>query len=115
MAARQGTKGANILFLTFILLLIPACATVGSERTLEEIKTQLECVTYVQELPWDQVKGSFGGVDEAPRPAPGSLFKNVRIYRDKIVIFHVDTKETEEAGRPKFIEVVKSIEICKEK
>jgi hypothetical protein len=88
---------------------------VGSERTLEEIKTQLECVTYVHELPWDQVKGTFGSADEAPRPAPGSLFKNVRIYKDKIIIFHVDTTETVEQGRPKFIEVVKSIDVCREK
>jgi hypothetical protein len=33
----------------------------------------------------------------------------------KVVIFWVETKEVMEAGRPKFVEVVKNIEVCAEK
>ena len=66
-------------------------------------------------MQWDQVEKRFGRPDEAPIPAPGSLFRNTRVYKDKIVVFYVDTKETIEAGRSKFIEVVKKVELCKKK
>ncbi len=98
-----------------MLSLTLSCAAQSSATSLEEIKGQLACVIYSDDLPWAEVEKTFGRPDEAPPPTPGSLFTNVRIYKDKAIILHVETKETTEAGRPKFIEVVKSIELCKEK
>jgi hypothetical protein len=66
-------------------------------------------------MPWEQVKRSLGREDETPIPGPGSLFTNARIYTDKVLIFHVDTMEITEAGRSKFVEIVKKIDLCKEK
>jgi hypothetical protein len=83
--------------------------------TLEEIKGRLACVIYSDDVPWTEVEQTFGRPDEAPPPAPGSLFRNVRIYKEKAIILYVETKETTEAGRSKFIEVVRSLELCKEK
>lgn len=95
--------------------MMPACSTLGGERTLDDVKARLECVAYAEELPWEQVTRSLGRVDEAPIPGPGSLFKNVRVYRDRVIIFHVDTKEIQEAGHSRFVEVVKTVEVCREK
>jgi hypothetical protein len=103
------------IYLVGFLLLIPSCASVTSQRTLEDVKSQLDCVAYSDEMPWEQVKTSLGREDEAPIPGPGTLFTNARVYTDKVLIFHVDTKEITEAGRSKFVEVVKKIDLCKEK
>lgn len=103
------------LCLAGFLFLIPSCASLTSQRTLEEVKAKLDCVTFSDELPWEQVKASLGREDEAPIPGPDSLFRNARVYKDRALIFYVDTKEITEAGRPKFVEEVKKIELCKEK
>jgi hypothetical protein len=103
------------LCLAGFLFLIPSCASLTSQRTLEEVTAKLDCVTFSDELPWEQVKASLGREDEAPMPGPGSLSKNARVYKDKVLILHVDTKETTVAGRSMFVEVVKKIELCKEK
>lgn len=103
--------------LTNALLLVCILSSVASssEKTIDQMRGNLTCVTYADDLLWEEVRKNLGPADEAPRPAPGSLFKNVRVYRNQTVIFHVETKETMEAGRPKHVEVVKSIELCKEK
>jgi hypothetical protein len=84
-------------------------------RRLDEVKAGLECISYREDLAWEQVINSLGDVDIAPIPGPESLFKNARIYKRRVVIFQVETKETVEAGRSKFVEVVKGLEICREK
>lgn len=112
---RSSGSLTKYLFLLGFLLLIPACASLSSQKTLEEVKSKLDCVAYSDEMPWEQVKTSLGPEDEAPIPGPGSLFKNARVYTDKVLILHVDTKEITEAGRSKFVEVVKKIDLCKEK
>ena len=103
------------VYLIVLLVLIPSCASLTPQRTLGDVKSQLDCVAYSNEMPWEQVKASLGRVDEAPIPGPGTLFTNARVYTDKVLIFHVDTKEIPEAGRSKFVEVVTMIELCKEK
>jgi len=99
----------------FFLLLFPSCTGLSSARSLEEVKASLDCVTYSDDLQWEQIAKPFGRADETPIPVPGSLFGNTRVYKDKIVIFYVDSKEMIEAGRSKFVEVVKRIEVCKER
>jgi hypothetical protein len=41
------------------------------------------------------------------------LSKNVRIYKDKIIIFYTERQEVEEGGKVRFKEIVSKIEICK--
>jgi hypothetical protein len=98
-----------------VLFLLLSCAALGSPIRLEDIKARLDCVGDAKTLPWEQVARRFGTPDETPIPAPGSLTRNTRIYKNTVVIFHVETQETTEAGRPKFFEVVKQVEVCKER
>jgi hypothetical protein len=103
--------GLTILF----LLSAASCAVLSSAKTLEEVKARLDCVEVSDEVKWEEVQKLFGRPDETPTPPPGSLFRNIRVYKDKAVLFYVDTKETVQAGRSTFIEVVKKVEVCKEK
>lgn len=115
MMAALKTVKAHVYLTALFLLLIPSCTPLSFARTPEEAKATLDCVSPSDDLPWEEVERQFGRPDEAPIPAPGSLFRNIRVYKGKIIIFYVDTKETTEAGRPKFVEVVKKIEVCKER
>lgn len=115
MAGIWTRAAMRVSFTAFFLFLPLSCTTLSSARSIEEVKAGLSCVDDSGDLRWEQVEKQLGRPDEAPIPAPGSLFRNARVYKDKVVIFHVDTKETVQAGRSTFVEVVKKIEVCKEK
>lgn len=109
------TSATKVYLVSFFLLLISSCTSLGSAQTPEDTKARLDCLDPSNELQWEEVERQFGKPDETPIPAPGSLFKNIRIYKDKFVVFHVDKKEIIEAARSKFAEVVIKIEVCKER
>jgi hypothetical protein len=115
MSMRRIEFGRCAFAVLFLSLAVVSCAGPGSTRSLEQIRAGLDCVQYKEGLAWDQVKTLFGEADEAPPPLAESLFKNARVYRDKTIIFHTETKKIEESGRSRYIEVVAGIDLCKEK
>lgn len=100
-----------------IAILLTSCANVtAGSQTFSQAKAELNCVEYANEIDWRQVSEKFGAPDKPFLPEPGSdLTKNTRLYKDKIIIFHTETREVKEGERIRFHEVVTGIEVCKEK
>lgn len=103
---------AIALLLAFSLM---SCASPDS-RTLTELKTDLKCIEIQNGLPWTDISREFGTADILPLPEAGTnLGKNVRGYRDEIVIFYMELKEVKEGEKTRFNEVVYKTEICRKK
>jgi hypothetical protein len=111
----EGTvKRLAILFV--IIVGIGSCTTLRQPKTLGQIKSELDCVQYKEEMSWNQASQMMGPPDIAPIPEPGTdLSKNTRIYRDKTIIFYIDMREVKEEGTVRFQEVVTNVEFCKKK
>jgi len=96
-------------------VMLTACAAQQIQQTLGQAKTGLVCIEYKDGIVWKQASDAFG-VPIAPLPEPGTeLTRNARIYKDRVVIFYTDKQEVTEEGKTRFKEVVKKVEICKEK
>ena len=102
----------------FVLLIVlfPACAYVQQPQTLGQVKAGLECIPYEKGLGWKQIPEKLGGPDIAPLPEPGTdLTKNVRGYRDEVILFYVERQEVNEGEKVRFQEVVTGVEVCRKK
>ena len=96
--------------------LLTACAMQQVPQTLGDVKGGLECISFKEDLLWYDVFKKFGDPNVAPLPEPGSdLGKNSRVYKNSVVIFYVDDKEVSMAGKTRFKEVVKMVEVCTKK
>ena len=103
-----------MLFGIFILLV--SCAHSGNQRTLDQVKSNLDCIAYTNQMDWMAVRANLGSPDVAPIPGPeGGLSQNTRVYRNKSIIFHTRLEKVKEGDKDRFQEVVAHIEICKEK
>jgi len=104
----------TILFV--IVVALSSCTTFQKPTTLGQVKSALDCIGYKEGMSWNQVSGTIGPRDIAPLPEPGTdLSKNTRVYKDKILIFHIEMQEVIEEGKVRFREVVTDIEVCKKK
>lgn len=103
-------------FVTFFILLIAltSCAFFQRTETLDKVKGGLDCIEYKDKIAWKVISEKFGAPNISPIPEPGTdLSKNVRIYKDKIIIFYTERQEVEEGEKVRFKEIVSKIEICK--
>ena len=103
-----------IFFITTIFL--TSCATIQKPKTLDQVRTGLDCIEYKEGIDWKQIAEKFGNPDIAPLPEPGTdLSSNTRVYENKTIIFYTETQEVTEGGKVRFQEAVTKIEVCKEK
>jgi hypothetical protein len=99
-----------------LIVLIPACALVQQSQTLGRVRADLECILYEKGMGWKQISEKLGGPDITPLPEPGTgLTKNVRGYRDKVILFYVEKREVSEGEKARFQEVVTAVEVCRKK
>ncbi len=99
-----------------IILLFPACALIQPSQTAVQVKANLECLSYEKGMAWKPISEKLGGPDITPLPEPGTdLTKNVRGYRDKVILFHVEKQEVSEGEKVRFQEVVTAVEVCGKK
>jgi hypothetical protein len=103
------------LVLLTLLFSFSACSLSNQSVTLDEIKSDLKCVTYEDGLRWQIIKEELGEPDFAPLPSGESLSKNTRVYEDKIVIFHTELNKIKVNGKTRYEEIISRVEICKEK
>ena len=99
--------------LSVSLLALFACSHVRSGPTVEDVKANLTCATYRSGMTWEQVERMLGKPDAVPLPAPGTNLTTARVYRARVVIFNVDTRQSTDPGSPEFVEVLAGIEICR--
>lgn len=102
------------LFIFLVLIVLSGCF---SNKTVkwDEYRAGLRCFTYEPQMWWKDIKETFGEADRYPIPTGESLEKNTRIYEDSVVIFHIDRKKISVDGKIRYEEVVKKVEICKER
>jgi hypothetical protein len=104
----------SILFI--IVIVLSSCTTFQKPTTLGQVKSTLICITYKEGMSWNQVSQAIGPPDIAPIPEPGpDLSKNIRVYKDKIIIFYTGIRDVIEEGKVRPQEFVTNLEICKEK
>ncbi len=103
----------QMIMLYVSLLALLACSHVRSGPTVEEVKANLTCATYRTGMSWEQVKLMLGEPDAVPLPAPGSYLTTARVYKARVVIFNVDTRQSTESGPAEFVEVVVGLEVCR--
>jgi len=108
------------IFISYLMVVIlafglSACALSTKTRTLEEIRSNLNCITCEEGTKWKSIQEEFGDPDYAPRPTEGKLSQNTRIYRDRFIIFYTELKRIKVGGKIRFEEVVTKLEICEEK
>ncbi len=97
------------------VILLTSCATF-QERTLSQVKEDLDCIKYKEGINWGQISEKFSDPDIAPLPEHGTdLIRNTRVYKDKVIIFYTEMQEVKEMEKVRFYEVVTNIEVCKEK
>jgi hypothetical protein len=96
--------------------LLASCAMHQGPQTLGDVKGGLECISFKEDILWDDVFKKFGDPNIASLPEPGSdLGKNSRVYKNSVVIFYVDAREVNMEGKTRFKEVVKMVEVCTKK
>lgn len=105
----------NYLMVAIIAFGLSACALSTKTRTLEEIRSNLNCVVCKEGMKWKSIQEEFGEPDYAPRPTEGKLSQNTRIYRDRFIIFYTELKKTKVDGKTRFEEVVTKLEICEKR
>ena len=99
----------------FLALSVLSCASPNSQ-TLTGLKADLTCIEIQDGLKWEEISREFGTPDMRPLPEPGTnLQKNVRGYRNEIVIFYTGLKEVKEGEKTRFHEAVYKTEICRKK
>jgi hypothetical protein len=103
------------LLLYVVTIFLTSCSG-HQNKTLPEIKANLDCVEYTEGITWMQITQNFGKPDAAPFPEPGlNLQSNSRIYEDVIVIITTKNSEIKTGDKVRFHEVVTGIELCKKK
>jgi hypothetical protein len=80
--------------------------------TLEDVKANRNCIEYQGQLGWQKVEDTLGEPAVFPRPEPGKLSDNTRVYKNATVIFYVTREKRGEGNTVRFHEVVQKIEIC---
>jgi hypothetical protein len=99
------------LALSLLLSLVISCV---GPTVLSEVKRDLSCVEYHQDMNWDQVSAKFGTPELVPIPEPGTdLSTNARGYNGMTVIFYTKRQPVNEGGKIRFKEVIYKVEICK--
>jgi hypothetical protein len=102
-----------ILFVAVIFL--TSCIAMAAPKSVGEVKEGLTCLEYKEGMGWLPIAEKFGDPDIAPRPEPGDLSRNARIYQKITVIFYTKRQQVEEGDRLRFVEVVEKVEFCKPK
>lgn len=102
-----------IIFLAIIFLI--SCTALAAPKSVGEVKEGLSCLEYQEGMGWPEVAKTFGEPDIAPKPEPGDLSKNTRVYQGMSVIFYTKRQQIKEADKIRFVEVVYKVEICKPK
>ena len=106
----------KLTILLTILFVLSSCTTFQKPTTLGQVKSTLNCIQYKEGMSWNQVSQAMGLPDITPIPQPGpDLSKNTRIFKDKIIIFYIEMKETKEEGKARFEEVVTGMDVCQKK
>ncbi len=102
-----------ILFVAVIFL--TSCIAMAAPKSVGEVKEGLTCLEYKEGMGWTQIAEKLGDPDIAPKPEPGDLSQNARIYQGMTVIFYTKRQQIKEADKLRFIEVVYKVEFCKPK
>ena len=103
------------MIVILVIMFLTSCIAMAAPQSVGEVKEGLTCLDYQPGLPWSQIAGMFGEPDIAPKPGPGDLSKNTRIYQGLTVIFHTKRLQIKQGDRLKSIEVIDQLEICKPK
>jgi hypothetical protein len=105
----------NFSIIAVFVFGLSTCASFTKTKTLEEIKSSLNCVTYQEGMKWQVVQEKFGKPDFTPIPTAEKLSQNTRIYKDKTIIFYTEIRKTIVHEKPRYEEVITMLEICETK
>jgi hypothetical protein len=106
----------KIIIPFLIAFFITSCAYSQNLKTLEQLKTNMVCIKYERGIEWKQISEKFGSPDISPLPEPGTgLGRNIRAYKNKIIIFYTELEEFKEGEKIRFHEIITGIEVCREK
>lgn len=105
----------HLLMIVILTFGLSACLSFTRTRTLEEIKSDLNCIVYKEGMTWKVIEEEFGEPDYAPIPSGEKLSENARIYEDKTIIFCTELKKIKVDGKIRFEEVIAGLEICEER
>jgi hypothetical protein len=96
-----------------VILFLNSCIAMAAPKSVGEVKEGLTCLEYQADMGWQQVAQKFGEPDIAPKPEPGDLSQNARVYKGMTAIFYTKRQQLKEGDRLKFVEVVYKVEFCK--
>ncbi len=102
----------NFSLIVILALGLTTCTPFSRTKTLDQIKSDLDCFIYRGGMKWQAVEGKFGEPDFAPVPAGSKLSQNTRIYTGRTLIFYTGLKKTIEGGKIRYEEVITRLEIC---
>ena len=102
----------HLLMIVILTIGLSACLSFTKTRTLEEIKSDLNCIVYKEGMKWKVIEEEFGEPDYAPIPTGEKLSENTRIYEDKTIIFCTELKKIKVKGKIRYEEVITGLEIC---
>ena len=99
-----------------IAIILTSCAALQKHQTLDQVRTDLDCIEYKEGIDWKEIHEKFGNPDITPLPEPGAdLSSNTRVYKNKIIIFYIEKRKVQEGENVRFQEAVTKIEVCKKK
>ena len=96
-----------------IILFLNSCIALAAPMSVGEVKEGLTCVEYKEGMGWQQIAQKLGEPDIAPKPEPGDLSQNARVYKGMTAILYTKRQKIQEGDRIKFVEVVYKVEFCK--
>jgi hypothetical protein len=102
----------NFSIIVIFALALTTCTPFSKPRTLDEIKSDLDCIVYTEGMKWQAVEEKFGKPDFSPIPAGAKLSQNTRIYKGKTLIFYTGLKKTIVDGKIRYEEIITRLEIC---
>lgn len=96
-----------------VILLLTSCIALAAPMSVGEVKESLTCLEYREGMGWLEIAKTLGEPDISPKPEPGDLNKNTRIYQEMTMIFYTRRQQIKEGDKLRFVEVVYKVEICK--
>lgn len=102
----------NLSIMVIFPLVFTACTLFSTPRTLDEIKSDIDCIVYQEGMKWRTVEEKFGEPDISPIPAGPKLSENTRIYKGKTLIFYTGLRKTIVDGKTRYEETITKLEVC---
>lgn len=106
----------SVIFLIGGTLFLTSCASFfhKDNRTLGEIKNDLACVEYKENLTWQELESAFGKADEYPIAESQKDIKEgkySRVYYNKDIIVYTERQKINDAYQG----IITKIEVCRKK